>query len=128
MPDQVLAQKPAAGATVYRGTRVWLGVARKVRWTKVFSASGSDAYESVPFTVGGKWRIRYRLAPADGSDASTDFAWTRDGDLFSDGSFVADTPGALQAHDVSDGAGSYRLSVRPYSSDASWYVEVDALQ
>ena len=128
VPDQVLAQKPAAGATVYRGTRVWLGVARKVRWTKVFSASGSDAYESVPFTVGGKWRIRYRLAPADGSDASTEFAWTRDGDLFSDGSFVADTPGALQAHDVSDGAGSYRLSVRPYSSDASWYVEVDALQ
>jgi hypothetical protein len=128
VPDQVLAQKPAAGATVYRGTRVWLGVARKVRWTKVFSVSGSDPYESGPFKVGGKWRIRYRLERSDGSDAFAEFAWTRDGDLFSDGSFVADTPGALQVHDVSDGAGSYRLSVRPYSSDTSWYVEVDALQ
>jgi beta-lactam-binding protein with PASTA domain len=127
-PGQVLAQKPAAGNTVYEGTRVWLGAARRVRWKKVLSLSGSDAYESEPFTVQGKWRIRYRLDPGEDSDPSAEFAWTRDGDLFSDGSFVADTPDAIQVHDVSDGAGTYRLTVRPYASDASWYVEVDALQ
>ena len=126
--DQVLAQTPAAGATVYEGTRIWIGVARRVRWTKVLSQSGSDAYESVPFTVPAKWRIRYRLDGGDLFGANAELAWTRDGDLFSDGSFVADTTGAMQVHDVSDGAGTYRLSVRPYGSGTSWYVEVDALQ
>ncbi len=128
VPNQVLSQKPAAGATVYRGTRVWIGVARRVRWTKVLSQSGSGSFESVPFTVPGKWRIRYRLDGGDLFGSSAELAWTRDGDLFSDDSFVADKPGALQVHDVSDSAGTYRLSVRPYSSATSWYVEVDALQ
>src|SRR5215211_2031779 len=128
VPDHVLAQKPAAGNTVYEGTRVWLGAARRVHWTKVFSASGSDAYESVRFTVRGRWRIRYRLDPGDYSDPFAEVAWTRDGDLFSDGSFVADTSGAMQNNDVSDGAGTYRLTVRPYASGPSWYVEVDSLQ
>jgi predicted Ser/Thr protein kinase len=128
VPDQVLAQKPAAGRTVYEGTRIWLGAARKVHWTKVFSATGSDAYQSVPFTVRGRWRIRYRLDPGDDSDPFADIAWTRDGGLFSDGSFVADTSGAMHSHDVSDGAGTYRLIVRPYTSGTSWYVEVDSLQ
>ncbi|MFL6068220.1 MAG: protein kinase domain-containing protein [Gaiellaceae bacterium] len=128
VPDHVLAQKPAAGHTVYEGTRVWLGAARRVRWTKVFSASGSDAYESVPFTVQGRWRIRYRLDAGGDSDPFAELAWTRDGDLFSDGSFVADTSGAMHTHDVSDGAGTYRLTVRPYASGMSWYVEVDSLQ
>jgi beta-lactam-binding protein with PASTA domain/predicted Ser/Thr protein kinase len=127
-PGQVLAQKPAAGNTVYEGTRVWLGAARRVRWTKVFSASGSDAYESIPFTVHGRWRVRYRLDGGEDSDAFAEVAWTRDGGLFSDGSFVADTSGAMQMHDVSDGDGTYRLTVRPYASGTSWYVEVDALQ
>jgi beta-lactam-binding protein with PASTA domain len=126
--DQVLAQKPAAGATVYRGTRIWLGVARRVRWKKVISQSGSGSFESVPFTVPVKWRIRYRLDGGDLFGASTEFAWTRDGDLFSDDSFFADQTGAMQVHDVSDGGGTYRLSVHPYGSGVSWYVEVDALQ
>ena len=34
-------------------------------WKQVFAQSGSGSYESVPFTMAGKWRIRYRL---DGSD------------------------------------------------------------
>lgn len=128
VPGQVLAQTPAAGATVYEGTRIWLGVARRVRWTKVFSQSGTGSYESVPFTVPAKWHIRYRLDGGDLFGASAELAWTRDGDLFSDGSFVADNVGAMQVHEVSDGAGTYRLSVRPYSSGTSWSVEVDALQ
>ena len=99
-----------------------------MRWTKVFSQSGTGSYESVPFTVPAKWHIRYRLDGGDLFGASAELAWTRDGDLFSDGSFVADNVGAMQVHDVSDGAGTYRLSVRPYSSGTSWSVEVDALQ
>jgi beta-lactam-binding protein with PASTA domain len=126
--DRVLAQTPAAGRTVYEGTRIWIGVAQRVRWRKVLSQSGSGTYESVPFTVPAKWRIRYRVDGEDFFGASAELAWTRDGGLFSDGSFVADTPGAMQVHDVSDGAGTYRLSVRPYGSGTSWYVEVDALQ
>jgi beta-lactam-binding protein with PASTA domain/predicted Ser/Thr protein kinase len=128
VPDHVLAQKPAAGNTVYEGTRIWLGAARRAHWTKVFSTSGSDAYDTVPFTVRGRWRIQYRLDAGDDSDPFAEISWTRDGDLFSDGSFVADTSGALRTHDVSDGAGTYHLTVRPYASDASWYVEVESLQ
>jgi hypothetical protein len=126
--DQVLAQTPAAGRTVYEGTRIWIGVAQRVRWTKVLSQSGSGSYESVPFTVPAKWRIRYRVDGEDFFGASAEISWTRDGGLFNDGSFFANNPGSTQVHDVSDGAGTYRLSVRPNGSGTSWYVEVDALQ
>ena len=128
-PNQVVTQQPQPGKTVYNGTRVWLAVARTQRWKQVFAQSGSGEFESVPVVVPGKWRIRYRL---DGGnffgDASTEFSWTRDGDLFSDGSFVTDTAGSLQVHSVPDGAGTYRVRVRPDSVDTSWYVEVDSLQ
>jgi hypothetical protein len=98
------------------------------RWTKVFADSGSDSYASAPFTVSRSWRIRYRLEGGDGFLGSlTRFAWERDGDLFSYDGFVSDTAGALRVHDVSAGAGTYRISVSPYSSDTSWYVEVDQL-
>jgi serine/threonine-protein kinase len=126
--DHVLAQTPAAGRTVYEGTRIWIGVAQRVRWTKVLSQSGSGSYESVPFTVPAKWRIRYRVDGEDFFGASAEISWTRDGGLFNDGSFFANNPGSTQVHDVSDGAGTYRLSVRPNGSGTSWYVEVDALQ
>jgi predicted Ser/Thr protein kinase len=128
-PNQVVTQQPQPGRTVYNGTRVWLAVARTQRWKQVFAQAGSGEFESVPVSVPGKWRIRYRL---DGGnffgDASTEFSWSRDGDLFGDGSFVSDTAGSLQVHGVSDGAGTYRISVRPDSLDTSWYVEVDSLQ
>jgi eukaryotic-like serine/threonine-protein kinase len=130
-PDHVASQKPLPGATVYRGTRVWLAVPRKVRWRAVFSDSGAGEYESVPFTVPAKWRIRYRLEGGDGySDATAELAWARDGDFFGfdDGSFVAESAGSMQVRRVDDGAGTYRLTVRPYADDMSWYVEVDALQ
>jgi serine/threonine-protein kinase len=128
-PNQVVTQQPRAGSTVYRGTRVWLAVARTQRWQQVFAQSGSGEFESTPFTVAGKWRIRYRL---DGGDffgnASTELSWTRDGDVFGGGSFVTGSTGALQVHSVSDGAGTYRLDVRPDSLGTSWYVEIDALR
>jgi beta-lactam-binding protein with PASTA domain/predicted Ser/Thr protein kinase len=128
-PNTVLAQKPRPGATVYSGTRVRLAVSRTLRWDKVFADSGSGAYESVAFTVSRKWRIRYRLDGGDGfAGVVTEFAWAREGDFFRDGSFLADTAGELSVHDVSDGPGTYRLSVRPYSSGTTWYVEVDTLQ
>jgi serine/threonine-protein kinase len=128
-PDHVLAQRPTAGASAARGTRVLLAVAREPRWEKVFADSGSDAYSSAPFTVSRRWRIRYRLDGGDGFlGPLTQFAWARDGDLFGYDGFLADNGDALQVHDVAEGAGTYRLSVRPYSPDTSWYVEVDALE
>jgi hypothetical protein len=126
---QVLGQIPAAGATVYSGTRVRLTVARTHRWEKVFAYSGTDRYESDPFTVPAQWRIRYRLTAADGfTPALAQFAWVRDGSLFGVGnSFLANTGGSLKAYAVHDGAGTYRLGVSPYAGTA-WYVEVDALK
>src|SRR5262249_33320230 len=56
--NQVLGQIPAAGATVYTGTRVRLTVSRTLRWVKVLSQSGTDGYVSDPFTVPDRWRIR----------------------------------------------------------------------
>ncbi|HET7758944.1 MAG TPA: serine/threonine-protein kinase [Gaiellaceae bacterium] len=128
-PNHVVAQRPTAGSSADRGTRVLLAVAREARWEKVFADSGSDAYASAPFTVSRRWRIRYRLDGGDGFlGPLTQFAWARDGDLFGYDGFLADNGDALQVHDVAEGAGTYRLSVRPYSPDTSWYVEVDALE
>jgi len=99
------------------------------RWRTVFADSGSDSYASAPFTVSRSWRIRYRLEGGDRFLGSlTRFAWARDGDLFSYDGFVSDTAGALRVHDVSAGAGTFRISVSPYSADTSWYVEVDQLE
>ena len=128
LPNHVVVQNPLPGTTTYEGTLVWLAVARTLRWKKVFADSGSGSYESVPFTVPAKWRIRYTLDTGFFGDATTEFAWTRDGGLFSDGSFVADTADARQLYNVPDGAGTYRLSVMPDSPETSWSLEVDALQ
>jgi len=127
-PGQVVEQHPVAGHTVYDGTRIWLAVTRTPHWTKVFADSGTGSYESVPFTVPGQWRIRYRFDGGGFFGASTGVSWTRDGDFFTDGSFTAGADGALHTHAVSDGAGVYRLAVSPSPPEASWYVEVDALR
>jgi beta-lactam-binding protein with PASTA domain len=125
-PNQVVEQHPSPRTVVYEGRRVWLAVTRVRHWTRVFADSGTGAYESAPFDVSRKWRIRYRLDGNDFWGVTTEFAWSREGGFFRDGSFVADTPGALQTHVVPDGAGTFRLSVRPYLPDTSWYVEVDS--
>lgn len=126
---QVVGQIPAAGATVYSGTRVRLTVTRSHRWEKVFAYSGTDGYESDPFTVPTRWRIRYRLKAADSfTPALAQFAWSRDGSIFGEGnSFFANSANALRVYTVHDGAGTYRLGVSPYAGTA-WYVEVDALK
>jgi serine/threonine-protein kinase len=128
-PGRVVAQKPPPGTTVYSGTRVRLVVTRTRGWQRVLADSGRGSYLSAPFTVPGRWRIRYRL-DGGGSFAGvlTQFAWARADALFSDGGFVADTAGVQQVYDVPDGAGTYRLSVRPYSSQTAWYVEVEAFE
>ncbi len=128
LPNQVVEQHPSPRTVVYEGRRVWLAVTRVLRWRKVFADSGTGAYESAPFAVSRRWRIRYRLDGDDFWGVTTEFAWARDGDFFRDGSFVGATPGSLQVHDVSEGAGTYRLIVRPYLRDTSWYVEVDSLE
>ena len=127
-PNQVVEQHPSPRTIVYEGRRVWLAVTRVRHWTKVFADSGAGAYESAPFDVSRKWRIRYGLDGNDFWGVTTEVSWARDGGLFGDGSFIADTPGTLQTHVVPDGAGTYRLSVRPYFPDTSWYVEVDSLE
>jgi hypothetical protein len=124
--DRVIGQIPAAGATVYRGTRVRLTVTRTLRWVKILAQTGVDHYESDPFTVPARWRIRYRLDAGPFGVAVAQFSWAHDGAFFRDGGFVSTTAHELQTHAVSDGAGTYRLAVDPYAG-SGWYVEVDAL-
>jgi hypothetical protein len=124
---RVLAQLPSAGATVYKGTRVRLVVARSLRWVKVLAQSGTDPYESDAFTVPEHWRIRYRLGAGDFGPALAQFTWSRDGSVFGNSGFIADTAGSERIYTVSDGAGTFRLAVNPYAG-TTWYVEVDALQ
>ena len=99
------------------------------RWRAVFADSGSGEYESAPFDCPGQVadplpaRRRRRRLGRDGRDrvgAGRRFLRLRDG------SIVAETPGSLKVHRVGDGAGTYRLTVRPDVREMSWYVEVDA--
>jgi len=126
-PNLVLGQIPAAGATVYSGTTVRLTVSRTLRWVRVLAQSGSDSFESDPFTVPRHWRIRYRLAPGAFGPALAQLSWAREGDLFGGNGFVADSPNGTRTYAVADGAGTYRLAVSPYAG-TGWYVEVDALE
>ena len=125
-PDQVLDQIPAAGTSVYQGARIRLTIARTLHWVKLFARSGSDSLDTNAFTVPARWRIRYRLSPNPFGLAVAQFAWSAP-DEISGSSFVANNAGSLRTFVPADGAGSYRLSVRPYAG-ASWYVEVDALE
>jgi serine/threonine-protein kinase len=126
--NQVIRQYPPAGTIVYRGHTVRVTVTRSFRWVRVLARAGANDFVSVPFTVSGRWRVRYRLS-ADGDFALpfAQFSWARDGDLFADGAFVAHGVGTLKTQPVSDGAGTYRLAVSP-AVGTSWYVEVDALE
>jgi beta-lactam-binding protein with PASTA domain/predicted Ser/Thr protein kinase len=126
-PGQVLEQIPSAGVTVYQGAQIRLTVARTLRWVKVLSASGTEEFESDPFTVPDRWRIRYRLVPNEFGLAVAQVGWAREGDDPGARSFLASGAGALRSYVSSDGAGTYRLLVRPYAG-TRWYVEVDALK
>lgn len=125
-PDQVLEQIPAAGTSVYQGARIRLTIARTLHWVKLFSRSGSDSFDTNAFTVPARWRIRYRLSPNPFGLAVAQFSWSAP-DEIGGSSFVASNAGSLRTFVPTDGAGSYRLSVRPYAG-AGWYVEVDALE
>ena len=72
--NQVVGQIPSAGAIVYRGSRIRLAVARTYRWVNLFRWSGTDRFQSDPFTVPARWRIRYRLAAAASLPALAQFA------------------------------------------------------
>jgi eukaryotic-like serine/threonine-protein kinase len=125
-PDRVLDQIPSAGTTVYQGAQIRLTVARTLRWVKLFAVSGSEAYESEPFTVPTRWRIRYRLTANPFGLAVAQIGWAGT-DEFGGHGFLANGAGSLRTYASADGAGSYRLSVRPYAG-AGWYVEVDVLK
>jgi hypothetical protein len=125
-PDQVLDEIPAPGTSVYQGARIRLTLARTLHWVKVFSRSGSDSFDSEVFNVSARWRIRYRLSANAFGLAVAQFAWSGT-DEIGGSSFLASSAGALRTVVPTNGAGSYRLSVRPYAG-AGWYVEVDALQ
>jgi eukaryotic-like serine/threonine-protein kinase len=125
-PGQVLGQIPAAGTSVYQGARIRLTIARTLHWVKLFSSSGSNSFDSDVFKVPARWRIRYRLDPNAFGFALAQFAWSGS-DEIGGSSFIASKPGSLRTVAPSDGAGSYRLSVRPYAG-AGWYVEVDVLK
>jgi len=125
-PDQVLDQIPAAGISVYQGARIRLTIARTLRWVKLFSSSGGNSFDSNVFSAPARWRIRYRLSANPFGLALAQFAWSGT-DEIGGSSFIATKTGTLRTFAPSDGAGSYRLSVRPYAG-AGWYVEVDALE
>jgi hypothetical protein len=122
--NQVLGQWPAAGASVYQGTWVRLTVARPSHWVKVFADSGTRGYQSDPFTVPKRWRIRYRLSAGDLGFALAQISWSANGDPFGGSGFRAYNSDGLRTYVVPT-PGTYRLSVSPYLG-ASWYVEVDA--
>ena len=73
--NQVVGQIPAAGAVVYRGSRIRVTVARTYRWVNLFRWSGTDHFQSDPFTVPARWRIRYRLAGAASLPAIAQLFW-----------------------------------------------------
>jgi eukaryotic-like serine/threonine-protein kinase len=125
-PGKVIDQIPAAGTSVYQGAQVRLTVTRTLRWVKLFSASGSDDYESDVFTVPVRWRIRYRLAANDFGLALARLGWVGS-DESGGHSFLANSTGALRTYVSSDGAGSYRLEIGSYAG-TRWYVEVDGLK
>jgi beta-lactam-binding protein with PASTA domain len=125
-PGQVLEQIPRPGSSVYQGARVRLTVARTLHWVKLFAVSGSHDFESDPFTVPARWRIRYRLSASELGLGVARFAWTGT-DEFGGHSFLASHTGSLRTYVSSDGAGSYRLAVHPFI-DTPWYVEVDVLE
>jgi serine/threonine-protein kinase len=127
-PGLVLAQLPAAGAIVYRNTRVRLTVARTLRWVRVLASSGTDSYQSERFSVPARWRIRYKVAAGSGLfPALAQVTWSRDGDPFARDGFLARGTDSLRTYDISDGAGDYRLSIVT-DLGINWYVEVDALK
>jgi beta-lactam-binding protein with PASTA domain/predicted Ser/Thr protein kinase len=126
-PGRVISQIPAAGRTVYQGTQVRLTVARTLQWVKLFDVSGADVYESDPFTVTERWRIRYRLTANDFGVAFARFSWSNVDSWSGGHGFAANFAGSLRTYVSSDGAGTYRLAVQPYAG-TRWYVEVDVLR
>jgi hypothetical protein len=93
---------------------------------KLLARSGSDSFDSDVFNVPARWRIRYRLSANLFGVAVAQFGWSGP-DEIGGSSFLATSPGSLRTFVPTDGAGSYRLTVRPFAG-ASWYVEVDALE
>jgi eukaryotic-like serine/threonine-protein kinase len=125
-PGQVLDQIPAPGTTVYQGAKIRLTITRTLRWVKLFAVSGSEEYESDVFTVPERWRIRYRLTDNDFGLALAQLSWVGV-DQFGGQSFLANRSGSLRTYVSDDGAGSYRLTVRPVAG-TRWYVQVEALK
>jgi hypothetical protein len=97
-----------------------------LRWVKLFAVSNINDYVSDPFTVPEHWRIRYRLTGTDYGLAFAQFSWAGV-DEFGGHSFLANRAGSLGTYVSDDGAGSYRLMVRPYAG-THWYAEVDVLK
>ena len=125
--NQVVGQIPSAGAIVYRGSRIRVAVARTYRWVNLFRWSGTDRFQSDPFIVPARWRIRYRLASAVASlPALAQFFWSPDREPYAGHGFVASDTG-VRSYVVPDGAGTYRLAVDPLAG-TSWSVEVDAFE
>ena len=125
--NRVIGESPSAGAIVYRGSRIRLTVARTYRWVGLFHWSGADRFQSDPFRVPARWRIRYRLEPATGfTPALAQFSWSPDGEPFAAQGFVA-TDSGTRSYVVPDGAGTYRLAVNP-AVGTTWSVEVDAFE
>ena len=125
-PSQVVGQIPAAGAVVYRGSRIRLTVARTYHWVNLFNWSGTSRFRSDPFRVHGRWRVRYRLsAAATFLPAFARVVWSRADDPFGGRGF--DAGAGSRTYAVDDGAGTYRLAVEPLDG-TNWTVSVDAYE
>jgi serine/threonine-protein kinase len=126
LANEVVRQWPAAGVSVYQGTRMQLAVARTLHWVKVLAVTGSGDYQSAAFTVPGRWRIRFRLAASDIGVAFARVSWAPDGNLFGGAGFTAYNSDTLRTY-VVPAPGTYRLSISPYLG-AGWHVEIDAFK
>jgi hypothetical protein len=98
-----------------------------MRWERIFAQSGLGAYESEPFSVPERWRIRYRLAPGGFGVGLARIVWWSDEEPHGGDTFLATAGDGVQTHAVSTGAGTFRLAVNPYGG-GDWSVEVDALR
>jgi hypothetical protein len=121
----VLGQSPAPGTKTLQGRTVTIKVSSEPKWVTIFSDSGSDSYQSPPFRVHKTWRIKYRCDAADSSFGvvSIEFSWTSFGN-----SFTCNTSGELHTYYPSSPAGTYQMSVTPYSSGSTWYFQIDDLR
>ncbi len=126
----VLAQSPAAAATVPAGTTVELSVKEAARWRELSTFKGSESGASVPVRIlGSRWRVSYSmsypgvcllLVTCLGPSAEAQNLDTRE----TFGSFELGEGSGL-THTFDSGPGLYRVEVSAGQDSASWSMTIE---